>query len=86
MQEVDPSDEQERDFDLVVHEEAQGIDVIDLETQSTKDIIKKQEADIQALSINLEREKWIINYLEQENKQLTDKQVIMELQMIREER
>lgn len=41
MQEVDPSDEQERDFDLVVHEEAQGIDVIDLESQNTKDIIKK---------------------------------------------
>lgn len=55
MQEVDPSDEEERDFDLVVHEEAHGIDVIDLETQSTKNIIKKQEADVQALSVNLER-------------------------------
>jgi len=87
MQEEDPSDEQKRDFGLVVHEETQGIDVIDVETQSTqitKDIIKKQEADIQALSINLEREKWIINYLEQENKKLIDKQVIMELQMIKE--
>ena len=86
MQEEEPSNENERDFDLVVHEEAQGINAIDLEIQSTKDIIKKMEANIQALSVNLERAKWIINYLEQENKQLTDKQVIMELQMIREER
>jgi len=46
-------------------------------------IIKEKEAKIQVLSVNLERAKWIINYLEQENKQLTDKQAIMELQMIR---
>ena len=72
MHEKDPSDGKERDFDLVDHEETQGVDAIDLETQGTnitKDvIIKEQEADIQALPINLEREKWIINYLEQENK------------------
>lgn len=89
MQEEDPNNEQERDFDLVVHEEAQEIDVINIETQSTqisKDIIKEQEADIQGLSINLERENWIINYLEQGNKKLTNKQDIMELQMIREEK
>lgn len=88
MHEKDPSDGQERDFDLVGHEETQGVDAIDLETQGTtitKDlIIKEKEADIQALSVNLERAKWIINYLEQENKQLTEKQVLMELQMIKE--
>jgi len=49
-------------------------------------IIKEKEAKIQALSLNFERTKWIINFLEQENKQLTDKQAIMELQMIRENR
>lgn len=81
---------QERDFDLVDPEEARGLDVIDVETQSikvTKDIIiKEKEVDIQDLWVNLEREKWIINYLEQEKKQLTDKQVLMELQMIKENR
>jgi len=35
----------------------------------TKDmIIKEQEAKIRDLSVNLERTKWVINYLEQENK------------------
>ena len=42
--------------------------------------------EIQALSGNLGRAKWVIKYLEQENKQLTDKQVLMELQMIKENR
>ena len=57
MQNKDLSDEQERDFDLVDHEETQGIDVIDLETQDPKTakdmIIKEQEAEIQALLDNL---------------------------------
>ena len=85
MQEKDPSDEQERDFVLVDHEETQGVDIIDLESQGTN-ITKVMiiKVDIQALLVNLERAKWIINYLEQENKQLTDKQVLMELQMIKE--
>lgn len=56
-------------------------------TKITKDmIIEEQEGQIQALSVNLERAKWIINYLEQENKQLTNKLVLMELQMIKEGR
>jgi len=96
MQNKDLSDEQERYFNLVDHEETQhhfshqGVDVIDLETQdpkSVKDtIIKEQEAKIQSLSNNLERAKWIIKYLEQENKQLSNKQVLMKLQMIKENR
>jgi len=45
-------------------------------------IIKEQEAKIQSLSNNLERAKWAIKNLEQENKQLSDKQVLMELQII----
>jgi len=36
------------------------------------------------LSLNLERAKWNIKYLEQRNKQLEDQQAIMELQNIRE--
>ena len=50
-----------------------------------EEIIKKQEAEIQILSLNIERAKWIINYLEQQNKQLEDKQTIMELQNIHED-
>lgn len=90
MHEKDPSDGQERDFDLVDHEETQGVDVIDLDAQDprvVKDmIIKEREAEIQALSDNLERAKWVIKYIEQENKQLRHKQVLMELQMIKENR
>ncbi len=42
--------------------------------------------EIQALSLNLERAKWIIRYLELRNKQLEDYHEIMELQNIRENR
>ena len=49
-------------------------------------IIKEKEAEIQALSLDLERAKWIINFLEQENKQVEDKQTIMKLQKIKENR
>ena len=38
------------------------------------------------MSDNLETAKWVIKYLEQENKQLSDKQVLMELQMIKQNR
>lgn len=64
-------------------------DDIDLGSQGSriKDmIIKEKETEIQALSVKLERSKWIIKYLEQENKQLTDKQDIMELKIIEENR
>ena len=67
---------QEKDFILIEE------DVTNLGSQSSrlKDmIIKEKEAEIQALSLDLERAKWIINFLEQENKKLEDKQAIMEL-------
>jgi len=41
---------------------------------------------IQGLSLDLERSKWNIKYLEQRNKQLEDQGAIMELQNIREHR
>ena len=49
-------------------------------------IIKEREAEIQSLLDNVERDKFIIKYLEQENKQWSNKQVLMELQMIKENR
>jgi len=60
-----PSEGQERDFILIEEEDT------DLGSQSSrlKDvIIKEKEVEIQALSLDLERAKWIINYLEQQNK------------------
>ena len=71
MQEDDPSDGQERYFVLVDHEETHGVNVMDLGAQnlrSFKDlIIKEKKADIQALLVNLEREKYVMSFLEQEN-------------------
>lgn len=63
-------------------------DDTDLGSQSSqlKEIIQEQEADIHDLSLNLERAKWIIKYLEQRNKQLEDQQTIMEQKNIRENR
>jgi len=49
-----------------------------------KEIIQEKWVDINDLSLNLERSKWIIKYLEQRNKQLEDQKTIMELQDIRE--
>jgi len=61
-----------------------------LEAQDEKTIkdiiIQEREAQIQALVDNLERAKFIIKYLEHENKQLSNKQVLMELEMIKANR
>lgn len=56
------------------------------QSSKLKEIIQEQQADINDLSLNLERAKWIIKYLEKRNKQLEDQQTIMELQNIREKR
>jgi len=63
-----PSEGQERDFILIQDDD------VDLGPQSSrlKEIIQEQEADIHALALNLERAKWIINYIEQRKKQLED--------------
>lgn len=67
----DPSEGKERDFVLVDHEVAREENAMDLSAQDSriKDmIIKEKEVEIHAFSVNLEMAKWIINYLEQENK------------------
>ena len=61
MHEESPPEAQDREFILIEE------DVTDLGSQSSrlKDmIIKEKDAEIQALSLNLQRAKWIINYLE----------------------
>jgi len=65
MHEKSPPEGQDREFILIEE------DVTDLGSQSSKlkdMIIKEKEAEIHALSLNLERAKWIINFLEQEKK------------------
>ena len=47
-------------------------------------LLKEKEAHIHMLNDKLAGATYIINYLEQENKQLEDKKVLMELQMIKE--
>ena len=63
-------------------------DDIDMGPQSAKlrEIIQEKQSKIEALSLDLERAKWNMKYLEQRNKHLEDQQVIMELQNIREHR
>lgn len=62
----------------------------DDDTEPTKEelreVIQEQQAVIETLSLNLERAKWNIRYLEQRNKQIEDEQTIMELRDIREHR
>ena len=83
MHDEGPSEGKDEDFVLVEEDDT------DLGSQSSrlKDVvIKEKEVEIQALSLDLERAKWIINFLEQENKQLTDKQELLDLQVIKENR
>ncbi len=62
MQDEGPSGEQ--DFILI-----EDVDT-DMGLQSTnlKEIIQEQQTEIKALSLNLERTKWTMKYLEQRNK------------------
>ena len=82
LQDEGPSGEHVTDFILI-----EGDDT-DMGPQSTnlKEVIQEQQANINALSLNLERAKWTIKYLEQRNKQLEDQQAMMELQIIKENR
>ena len=51
-----------KDSDLIlIEEDVMGLSVQDSRIKEM--IIKEKEVEIQNLSINLEREKWIINYL-----------------------
>ena len=64
LQDEGPSGERETDFILI-----EGDDT-DMGPHSTnlKEVIQEQQADINALPLKLERDKWIIKYLEQRNK------------------
>ena len=49
-------------------------------------IFKEKEALIGELQVNLEREKYIISYYEQENRQMETKHELMEVQLIKAKR
>ena len=79
MQDEGPSGEQESNFILIQDDDA------DEESAQLRMTIQEQNTKIQDLSLNVERAKWIIKYLEQRNKQPKDQHEIMELQNIRED-
>ena len=60
MHDEGPSEGQEREFTLIQDDDT------DLGSQSSKlkEIIQEQQDGIHHLSLNMERAKWIINYLE----------------------
>ena len=75
MQEEGPSGGQDTDFTLID---------VDVSSPNSKlrEIIQEQKTEISTLTEKLQRAQWVINYLEQWNKQLEDHQTIMELQNI----
>ena len=79
MQDEGPSGGQDTDFIL-----------IDVDSSSPssklKETIQEKKAEIETLTEKLQRAQWVINYLEQRNKQLEDQQTLIELRQIREDR
>ncbi len=80
----------ERGKQPMIEERVSGAPVIDLDAGSPstelKDIIREQSTEIHSLQTKLLMEKWIINYLEQRNKQLEDEHKLYDLQKLREDR
>jgi len=56
-----PSGEQETDFILIEGDDTD----LGLQSSNLKEVIQEKQADINALSLSLERAEWIIKYLEQ---------------------
>ena len=77
-----PSGERETEFFLLHNDDTDR----EPTNEELREVIQEQQEEIETLSLDLERAKWNIKYLEQRNKQLEDQQVIMELQNIREHR
>ena len=68
MQDEGPSGERETEF-VLLHDD--GTYTEPTSTQ-LKEIIQEKRSKIEALSLDLERAKWNMKYLEQRNKQLED--------------
>ena len=80
MQEEGPSGEQETEFVLLQDDET------DAEPTNVElgEIIQEQQSMIENLSLDLDRAKWNVQYLEQRNKKIEDRLAEIELQMIKE--
>ena len=67
----------------------QDTGIIDVDASSPnselKEIIREQRAENESLQKKLQMAKWVINYLEQRNKQLEDEHTLHELRKIRED-
>ena len=57
MHDEEPLGEQETDF-ILIHDDDTGV-----ESAKLRRTIQEKQTEIQALSLNLERAKWIIKYL-----------------------
>lgn len=72
------------------HETEQHFDLVELyekdEKEKTRIIFKEQEALIDGLQVNIQRENYIICYYEYENKKMETKQELMEVQLIKDKR
>ena len=64
--------------------------IIDVDASSPssklKEIIQEKKAENDMLKEKFQRAQWVINYLEQRNKQLEDQHTLVELRRIREDR
>ena len=79
MQDEGPSGGQDTDFVLID---------VDASSPSSKlkEIIQEWKAEIDTLTVKLQRAQWFINYLVQRNKQLEDQHTLIELRQIHEDR
>ena len=75
MQDEGPSGGLDTDFILID-------DDVSSPSSKLREIIQEQKVEIDALTNKLQRAQWVINYLEQRNKQLEDQHTVMELQNI----
>ena len=73
-----------------LHETEHDFHLVDLSendnSENTRIVIKEKDALIAELQVNLQREKYIISYYEQENKQFETKHELMEIQLIKAKR
>ena len=60
----EPSGEREIDF-ILLHDDETDIEPTNVEL---KEVSQEQQSEVEALSIDLERAKWNMKYLEQRNK------------------
>ena len=79
MHDEGPSGGRDTDFTII------GVDASS-PSSKLKEIIQEKRAENDTLKDKLQKAQWVINYLEQCNKQLEDEHTLYELRRIREDR